>query len=203
VGHLSKFGLLELSRQRLRPTAEISAYTECPACHGRGRVKRVDTIGLSLLRQFSTQVAQNPIREVRVAVPLEVGTFLLNKKRKEIFDLETQFNLKIIITPNAGLGPEDIQVEYVKQEEPATKPASEEPAETKPAAEAKAKSRRSSAARRRGARKAAASKKAAAAAAQESDQAVEAPPEPPEPQETQESGETLVPHPEPHNPEPS
>jgi ribonuclease E len=212
VGHLSKFGLLELSRQRLRPTAEVSAYTECPACHGRGRVKRVDTIGLSLLRQFSTQVAQNPIREVRVAVPLEVGTFLLNKKRKEILDLETQFNLQIIITPNAGLGPEDIQVEYVKREEPATKappearPVPEEPAETKPAAETKAKSRRTSSARRRGARKAAASKKAAAAAAQESDQAVEATPatsEPPEPQETQEPRETLVPHPEPHNPEPS
>jgi ribonuclease E len=203
LGHLSKFGLLELSRQRLRPTAEVSAYTECPACHGRGRVKRVDSLGLSLLRQFSTQVAQNPIQEVRVEAPLEVGTFLLNNKRKEILDLEERHNLKILITPKVGLGLEDIQVEYLKREGPETKAAPEpKPApeakvapESK-AAEAKAKPRRTSASRRRGARKAAAAKKAAAATPEAGPVAV-APPE------TQEPQETLVPHPEPHNPQSS
>jgi ribonuclease E len=116
VGSLSKFGLLELSRQRLRPTAEVSAYTPCPACQGRGRIKRVDTLGLSLLRQISTQVAQGQIQEVRAAVPLEVCTFLLNKKRKEILNLEEHYQLKIVVLAKEGLGPEEIQVEYIKRE---------------------------------------------------------------------------------------
>ncbi|MFZ5449654.1 MAG: Rne/Rng family ribonuclease [Thermodesulfobacteriota bacterium] len=216
VGHLSKFGLLELSRQRLRPTAEVSAYTECPTCHGRGRVKRIDTLGLSLLRQISSQVAQNPIQEVRAMVPLEVGTFLLNKKRKEILDLEEHYNLRVVITPQAGMGPEDIQLEYLKREAPETKPAPEsKPApevktavETKPAAEAKP--RRTSSSRRRGPRKPAAAKPAAPEPLTASTIAEEAPETPiVEPQETQkiqESQETLVPlvpHSEPHNPESS
>jgi ribonuclease E len=132
VGTLSKFGLLELSRQRLRPTAEVSAYTPCPVCQGRGRVKRVDTLGVSLLRQISTQLAQGQFQEVRAAMPLEVSTFLLNKKRRELLNLEEQHHLKIVVLPKEGLGPEEIQVEYVKREEP--KPA----AEPKPAVEAKA-----------------------------------------------------------------
>ena len=135
VGSLSKFGLLELSRQRLRPTAEVSAYTPCPACQGRGRIKRVDTLGLSLLRQISTQVAQGQIQEVRAAVPLEVSTFLLNKKRKEILNLEEHYQLKIVVLPKEGLGPEEIQVEYLKREAPEPSPGPEpKPSEPRPAA---------------------------------------------------------------------
>ena len=131
VGTLSKFGLLELSRQRLRPTAEVSAYTPCPTCQGRGRIKRVDTLSLSLLRQISTQVAQGQIQEVRAAVPLEVSNFLLNKKRKDILNLEEHYHLKIVVLPKEGLGPEEILVEYIKRESPEAKPGPE----TKPAAE--------------------------------------------------------------------
>jgi ribonuclease E len=135
VGSLSKFGLLELSRQRLRPTAEVSAYTPCPACQGRGRIKRVDTLSLSLLRQISTQVAQGQIQEVRAAVPLEVSTFLLNKKRKEILNLEEHYQLKIVVLPKEGLGPEEIQVEYLKREAPEPSPGPEpKPSESRPAA---------------------------------------------------------------------
>jgi len=136
VGSLSKFGLLELSRQRLRPTAEVSAYTPCPACQGRGRIKRVDTLGLSLLRQISTQVAQGQIQEVRAAVPLEVSNFLLNKKRKEILNLEEHYQLKIVVLPREGLGPEEIQVEYLKREASEPSPGPEpKPSEPRPAAE--------------------------------------------------------------------
>jgi len=136
VGSLSKFGLLELSRQRLRPTAEVSAYTPCPACQGRGRIKRVDTLGLSLLRQISTQVAQGQIQEVRAAVPLEVSNFLLNKKRKEILNLEEHYQLKIVVLPREGLGLEEIQVEYLKREASEPSPGPEpKPSEPRPAAE--------------------------------------------------------------------
>jgi ribonuclease E len=139
VGHLSKFGLLELSRQRLRPTAEVSAYIPCPACQGRGRIKKADTLSVGLLRQISTQAAQGQIHEVRVLAPAEVAHFLLNKKRQDLLNLEEQFALKIVVTGKEGLGPEEILVEYGKRESAEPKaPAEAKPApERKPAAEAK------------------------------------------------------------------
>jgi ribonuclease E len=139
VGHLSKFGLLELSRQRLRPTAEVSAYIPCPACQGRGRVKKVDTLSVGLLRQISTQAAQGQVQEVRVLAPAEVAHFLLNKKRHDLLILEEEYGLKIVVTGKEGLGPEEILVEYNKREGGEPKPAAEhKPApERKPAPEAK------------------------------------------------------------------
>jgi ribonuclease E len=116
VGHISKFGLLELSRQRLRPTAETSTYIPCPSCQGRGRVKSVTTLGLSLLRQMSLQLAQAPLREVRALLPPEVANFLLNQKRKELLALEEQYHVKITLTARPGLPLEEIQLEYLKPE---------------------------------------------------------------------------------------
>jgi ribonuclease E len=175
VGTLSKFGLLELSRQRLRPTAEVSAYTVCPSCQGRGRIKRMDSLGLSLLRQISTQVTQGQFQEVRALVPLEVSNFLLNKKRKEILNLEEHYHLKIVVLPKEGLGPEEIQVEYIKREPSEPKPAPEaRPVpESKPAPEAKAaleaKPRRTSSSRRRGSSRRKAEPKPAAAEPRDAD----------------------------------
>ena len=134
VGHLSKFGLLELSRQRLRPTAEVSAYIPCPACQGRGRIKKVDTLSIGLLRQISTQAAQGQILEVRILAPMAVSHFLLNKKRRDLTALEEQYGFKIVVTGRENLGPEEILVEYGKREAAEPKPAPE----AKAAAEAKA-----------------------------------------------------------------
>jgi len=116
VGHISKFGLLELSRQRLRPTAETSTYIPCPTCQGRGRVKSFTTLGLSLLRQMSLQLGQAPLREVRALLPPEVANFLLNQKRKELLTLEEQYQVKITLTARPGLPLEEIQLEYLKPE---------------------------------------------------------------------------------------
>ncbi len=114
VGHISKFGLLELSRQRLRPAAETTTYIPCTVCQGRGRVKSVTTLGLSLLRQISLQLGQAPLREVRALLPPEVANFLLNQKRKALLALEEQHNLKITLTARPGLPLEEIQLEYIK-----------------------------------------------------------------------------------------
>jgi ribonuclease E len=122
-----------LSRQRLRPTAEISAYRDCPCCQGRGRIKKVETLSLGLLRQISTQAAKTQIQEVRAYVPLEVNNFLLNQKRKDLLNLEEQFNLKIVVCVRPELGPEEIQVECLKREAAEPKAA----AEPKPAPEPK------------------------------------------------------------------
>ena len=127
LGHISKFGLLELSRQRLRPTAEASAYTPCPACQGSGHLKTVPTLSLSLLRQISAQVVQHPCQEVRAEVPVEVSNFLLNQKRQEIAALEEQHNLRIILSAKEGLAPEETHLEFVKREveEPKREPKPE------------------------------------------------------------------------------
>lgn len=133
LGHMSKFGLLELSRQRLRPAAETTTYMSCPTCMGRGSIKSVEALSLSLLRQISSQAAQNQIQEVRAVVPIEVANFLLNQKRKDILALEEQQRLKIFLTAKEGLAPEEMQVEFVKRE--GTEPKAV--AEPKPAQESK------------------------------------------------------------------
>lgn len=141
VGHISKFGLLELSRQRLRPTAEASAYTPCPACQGRGRLKTVPTLSLSLLRQIIAQLAQNHVQEVRAEVPVEVSNFLLNQKRREILALEEQYNIRIVLTAKVGLTPEEIHLEFVKREteEPKREARPEPKREAPPEAKAESK----------------------------------------------------------------
>jgi len=137
VGHISKFGLLELSRQRLRPTAEASAYTPCPACQGRGRLKTVPTLGVSLLRQISAHLVQNPVQEVRAEVPVEVSNFLLNQKRRDISTLEEQHGVRILLSAKTSLTPEEIHLEFVKRE--AEEPKREAKPELKRPAKSKAK----------------------------------------------------------------
>jgi ribonuclease E len=124
LGHLSKFGLLELSRQRLRPAAETTTFHPCPLCQGRGRIISMTLLALAVLRQITAYVAQNQVQEVRALLPMEAAEFLLNEKRKELTSLEEQFHLKIYLTPKEGLAPADLQIEYVKREaaEPAAHP---------------------------------------------------------------------------------
>jgi len=135
VGHISKFGLLELSRQRLRPASETSTYTPCAVCQGRGRVKSAPALGLSLLRQMAMQMGQAPLKEVRALFPPEVANFLLNQKRKDLLALEELYNLKIVITAQPGLPPENIEIEYIKAESgepPAGKGETKESRRAKP-----------------------------------------------------------------------
>lgn len=125
VGHLSRFGLLELSRQRVRPAAETTTYNPCPTCQGRGRLKSPSALGLGLLRQIAYHLTQNQVQEVRAVLPLDAASFLLNQKRKEILALEEQHQLKIFLTPKEGLAPEGIQIEYLKREAPEPAPPAE------------------------------------------------------------------------------
>ncbi len=116
VGHLSKFGLLELSRQRIKPAAESSTYVTCSACQGKGRIRSVPSLGVSLLRQLSREIAANPLQEVRLTVPEEVANFLLNAKRRELLQLEEENQLRIIVNAQHGVSFENIQVEYLRKE---------------------------------------------------------------------------------------
>ncbi|MEA3232966.1 MAG: ribonuclease E/G, partial [Thermodesulfobacteriota bacterium] len=97
VGRISRFGLLEMSRQRLRPSIRFGSYESCRFCRGKGSVPSVETLGLKFLRELSLQTLKNNLTAVRGIVPREVADYLLNKKRKEIVDLENRRNIEVII----------------------------------------------------------------------------------------------------------
>lgn len=97
VGKISKFGLLEMSRQRIRPSIEYGTYEPCKHCHGKGIIPSTETLGLSVLRKLSLETLKEDIKTVTSVVPADVADYLLNSKRREILDLELRRNLSIII----------------------------------------------------------------------------------------------------------
>lgn len=137
VGQISKFGLLELSRQRLRPGAEVSTYVPCPLCQGRGLVKSPEACGLSFLRKVSHEVTGKHIQEVRAVLPLDVAYYLLNKKRKELLRLEEQYHLRLYVEGKEGLPWGEAQMEYIKRPPEPEKPSEPSPGEVEPLLERK------------------------------------------------------------------
>jgi ribonuclease E len=106
--HISKFGLLELSRQRIRPSVESRSYQTCQYCQGRGLVLSVEARSIAFLRRIWMGLAKEGITQVRGVLPLDVATYLQNKKRKELSQLESRYGISIqlegdpAVTPGAG-----------------------------------------------------------------------------------------------------
>jgi len=105
VGRISGFGLLEMSRQRIRPSIEYGSYEPCRHCRGKGLIPSVETLALGFLRKLRLKSLKSDTSIVRGIVPLEVADYLLNKKRKEILDLEVRRNLSIIIDGDKSMIP--------------------------------------------------------------------------------------------------
>ncbi len=103
VGKISRFGLLEMSRQRLRPSIEESTQIVCPRCKGVGVIRGVASLGLSLLRLLEEESMKENTRRVTVQLPVDVATFLLNEKRAEITRIEDRHSLHLMIVPNESL----------------------------------------------------------------------------------------------------
>jgi ribonuclease E len=105
IGRISRFGLLEMSRQRLRPSIEFGSYAPCNRCQGKGFVPSTETLGVRLLRKLRLETLKENLTHVRCSVPTEVADYLLNKKRKEIFELEARRGLSISIEADRSLVP--------------------------------------------------------------------------------------------------
>jgi len=103
IGKISRFGLLEMSRQRLRPSIEESTQIVCPRCHGVGVIRGVESLGLSILRLLEEESIKENTRRVTVQLPVDVATFLLNEKRNQIIRIEDRHKLHILIVPNEHL----------------------------------------------------------------------------------------------------
>jgi ribonuclease E len=103
IGKISRFGLLEMSRQRLRPSIEESSQIVCPRCKGVGVIRGVESLALSLLRLLEEEAMKEGTRRITVQLPVDVATFLLNEKRAQIIKTEDRYHLHILIVPNEHL----------------------------------------------------------------------------------------------------
>lgn len=100
IGRISRFGLLEMSRQRLRPSLEESSQHVCPRCTGSGVIRGTDSLGLSILRLMEDEAMKESTAEVQAVLPVEVATFLLNEKRRKIEQIEKRQKVRLVVVPN-------------------------------------------------------------------------------------------------------
>ncbi len=100
VGRLSRFGLLEMSRQRLRPSLSEHTQIACPRCEGRGQIRSVESLALAALRLIEEECMKDRTGRVIAQLPVDVATFLLNEKRGVIAELESRYMVVVTLVPN-------------------------------------------------------------------------------------------------------
>jgi len=100
TGKISRFGLLELSRQRLRPTLAETSYITCPRCTGTGHIRGTESSALHILRIIEEEAMKENTAAVHLQAPVEVATYLLNEKRVDIARIEIRHKIQLIIVPN-------------------------------------------------------------------------------------------------------
>ena len=115
IGRISRFGLLEMSRQRLRPSLRETSGIVCPRCLGQGTIRDVESLSLSILRILQEEANKNKSQELRATVPLVVSSYLLNEKRRAISEIEEQSNTRILITPNPSIETPHYEITGINQ----------------------------------------------------------------------------------------
>jgi len=116
VGRIShQFGLLEMSRQRIKANLGEGSYNMCPHCQGSGRIRSDESRSIALLRRIQAGTAKGHIEAVVCTAALDTANYLLNNKRRELYDLEQRYKLTIEIKGDPGYLPEQIDIEFVKQ----------------------------------------------------------------------------------------
>jgi ribonuclease E len=110
VGAISKFGLMELARQRISASIEYGSFVVCPHCHGKGQVASAEKLALEFMRKLRSEILKNDVNYIRGVVPVNVAGYLLNKKRKEILDVEKKQNVCITIEGDPSMQPGESQI---------------------------------------------------------------------------------------------
>jgi ribonuclease E len=105
IGKISKFGLMEMSRQRIHPSIESTSYEPCKYCRGKGLTPSVETLALRFLRKLQLDTLREKKPMVKATLPTEVAAYLLNKKRKELLELETRRECSILIEAQSSMVP--------------------------------------------------------------------------------------------------
>ncbi len=112
-GRISKFGLMEVSRQRLRPSLAEVNQVLCPRCNGQGTIRQVDSLALSIIRQMRQESLGNGVREIIAYVPVDVATLLMNEKRAMIVELEQKQRVRIVVIPHRYLETPNYKLEKI------------------------------------------------------------------------------------------
>jgi ribonuclease E len=117
VGRISRFGILELSRQRLRSSISDANYTVCTHCEGTGHIRNVTSSALSLLRIIEEEALKENTEAVYAELPIETATFLLNEKRNEINQIETRLGTRIAVIPSSNLDGRQFKIRRLRSED--------------------------------------------------------------------------------------
>lgn len=118
VGRISQFGLLEMSRQRIKAALSEANYLACPHCEGKGKVKSVENMAISFLRKVHAAAAKGTAAEVRGNLPLEVAYYLLNRKKRELVQIENDYDIEVTVKGKPSFLMNQLDLELLRREKP-------------------------------------------------------------------------------------
>ncbi|MDD2365336.1 MAG: Rne/Rng family ribonuclease [Desulfuromonadaceae bacterium] len=118
VGRISQFGVLEMSRQRIAKTLNDAIHLECPHCEGRGKVKSVEAMAVSFLRKVHASAAKGTVAEVRGGLPLEVAYYLLNRKKRELTQIENDYEIEVTVKGKTSFLLNQLELETIRRAKP-------------------------------------------------------------------------------------
>jgi ribonuclease E len=121
ISRISRFGLMQISRQKLGRPIEMGSYHVCEYCQGRGVTRSVETQSLFYLRRIQTGISNKNVVGVTCRFPVKVSQYLLNNKREELLEMENKYNAAIMIEPVPEMAPADNHIEFIKDDSPGNK----------------------------------------------------------------------------------
>ncbi len=117
IGRISRFGLMEMSRQRLRPSLGEATHAACPRCSGMGSIRSVDSLALAVLRLIGEEARKERTARVIAQLPVDVATFLINEKREALRQVEARSGVEIILVPNPNIQTPNYLIKRVRDDE--------------------------------------------------------------------------------------
>ena len=117
TGKISRFGLLELSRQRLRPSLGETNHIPCPRCHGTGHIRGIESTALHILRITQEEAMKDNSAVIQVQLPVEAATFLLNEKRAEIHQIEERMAIEVVLIPNIHMETPNYSITRIRHDD--------------------------------------------------------------------------------------
>ncbi len=117
VGNITRFGLLEMSRQRLGSHLGAAVQVTCPRCEGQGSIRSIESLASSIIRLLEEEATKKDVVEVQIQLPIDLATFVLNEKRETIIDLSHRFGANIVVLPNSHLETPHHRIKRLKKHE--------------------------------------------------------------------------------------
>lgn len=116
IGRISRFGLMEMSRQRLRPSLGETSGVVCPRCNGQGTIRDVRSLSLSIMRLIEEEAMKENSAQIRAILPVPVATYLLNEKRSVLADLESRQGVRVVLLPNPDMDTPHYDVQRLRDD---------------------------------------------------------------------------------------